>query len=284
MNLKHRARDLDGLTQFAKPPCFELAGREFTFVMDGGVDFELRVTGRTTCEWNAVGDAPHTAEYYCVKADDHTYLLSFELLDEGRRASHSYVIDLEQRLVTRHVALAGLNPRHPYLLTNSYDFGAIRTEGHALPYKRHYFTDDLLGTTVEWHWTTDLVSRHAYIQTNFYRVTWEEGSAMEDSFEQEFYKVPAIDELATYVRIKEDLYLFVVTEEKVERLLGDDQPFRSDSMLFIENFDRGFHVGRAFGWMMTDSGAEPLWMVFGAFGNRLELSDAFLAQPNRYTA
>ena len=282
MNLKDYPRAGDGLTQFAKPPCYELEGERFLFVMDSGVDYELDITGATTLTWRAVGDEPQTAEYDAIKADDDTYLVTFRVYGEGPVASHSYVIDRAQRLVTRHTCQAGGNPRHPMLLDNHYDFGAIATEGYALPYKRHHFTDDLLGTTVEWHWTTDLVSRHAYVQTNFYRVTWEEGSSMEDAFEEEFYKIPATDELARYVRIKEGIYLFVVTEEKVERLLGDDQPFRSDSMLFIENFDRGFHVGRAFGAMMVDGTPEPLHMIYGAFGNTLELPAAVLAEPNRY--
>lgn len=284
MDLKDYPRQGDGLTQFAKPPCFELDGQNFTFVMDGGIDFEIAVTGRTTLLWNAVGEAQREAAYDCVKADDLTYLLTFRVFGDGPTESHTYIIDLEQRLVTRHICFAGTNPRHPLLLVNHYDFGAIRTEGYALPYKRHYYTDELLGTNVEWHWTTDLVSRHAYVHTNFYRVTWEEGSAMEEAFEEEFDKIPATDELATFIRIKDGIYLFVVTEEKVERLLDDDQPFRSDSMLFILNFDRCFHIGRAFGAMMVDGRPEPLYMIFGAFGNTLELPESLLRAPNRYTA
>lgn len=283
MNLKDLPRDPNPLTQFAKPPCYELEGESFFFVMDGGIDYELHITGRRTLTWNAVGEPAREAEFDCMKADELTYLVTFRV-DEPLLASHSYVIDLEQRLVTRHVSTVGENPRHPLLQTNHFDFGAIRTEGYALPYKRHYYTDDLLGTRAEWHWSPDLVSRHAYVQTNFYRVTWEEGSSMEESFEEEFDKIPATDELATFIRVKENIYIFVVVEEKVERLLDDDQPFRSDSMFFIENFDRCFNVGRAFGHMMVDGVAEPIWMIYGAFGNTLELPEALLAEPNRYTA
>ncbi|MEV6349727.1 MoaF N-terminal domain-containing protein [Actinoplanes sp. NPDC051851] len=277
MNLEDLPRELDGLTQFAKPPCHELDGERFHLVMDSGFDIDLEF-GRAMCVWNG-----WSAEYHCVKADDDTYLVTFIADPDGVRECHSFVLDLEQRLVTHHTCAAGRNPRHPLLMTDTYDFGAIETEGYALPYRRHCFTGDLLGTQVQWHWTTDLVSRHAYLEPSFYRVTWEEGGRMEETFDEEMSMIPATDELARYIKIKDRMYLFVVTEEKVERLLGDNQPFRSDSMLFIENFDRMFHVGRAFGAMMVGGVPEPLYMIYGAFGKPLELPEKLLSLPNRYT-
>jgi hypothetical protein len=283
MDLKNYPRQNYEIQQFTKARCYELEGEKFRFIMNGGYDYDLEFTGKTTCLWNIVGDKHEEAVYECLKADDTTYMVTFLVKGAEPDICHTYVIDLEQKLVTQLISTPGMNPRFPMVISNKYDFGAILVEGHPLPFKRHCFTDELLGTRVEWHWTTKLVSRHAYDSTNFYRITWAEGSTLDIEFSAENEKLPSTDEVAQYIKIKDHMYMFVVTEEMAERLLGDDQPFRSNTLVMIQNYDRMYHVGRGFGAMMVNGKPERLTCLFGAFGNPVELPSKFLNAPNPYT-
>lgn len=282
MNLKNYPRKNYELDQFTKPVCYELEGEKFYFVMRGGYDYELEFTGKETCAWNIAGEKPQAAQYQCLKADDTTYLVTFLVQGADPDICHTYVIETQQRLVTQLICTRGQNPRHPYLVSRKFDFGAIRAEGHALPFKRQYFTDDLIGTCVEWHWQTNLISRHAYTTTYSYKITWPDEGSMEDTFSEENEKIPGNDEVSQYIKIKDHMYLFVITEENVERVLGDDQLFRSDNMVFLQNYDRMYHVGRAFGAMVVDGKPQKLSMLFGAFGNPIVYSPEFLNAPNPF--
>ena len=114
----------------------------------------------------------------CFKADDTTYLLTFDVNDWE---NHSYVLDLEQRLVTRLICKKGTHPSNPHITQCSFTFGAIRMKGYKLPYRRHTFSSEHLGTSVQWRWSPELFTRHAYLESSWYRITWEdEGEAAED--------------------------------------------------------------------------------------------------------
>ena len=81
--LKDNPRGNYGLDQFRPPLCFELTGKQFVFVMDDGVDYILRILDENNLEWNLEGKEPKREDYECLKADDTTYLLFFEIA--GRR-------------------------------------------------------------------------------------------------------------------------------------------------------------------------------------------------------
>ena len=286
MNLKDYPRREYAIDQFTQPHCSELEGRRFRFIMDSGRDFDLKFTGKETCEWNVAGDAPKSARYECLKGDDTTYLVDYDLLeslDTPNRVNHFFVIDLEQRLVTRAVCSIGDHPKLPYLVRSEYDFGAIEVEGMELPMKRHCFTTQMVGTRVEWNWNTSMFTQHDYYSTAYYRITWPRTSSAVEKIGDPFELMPASDEVAQYIKIKENLYLFSLTEELMERIVGDKCRFRSNNMNFLQNYDRMVHVGRTFGTMERDGVLVPCRTLFGAFGNPVKLDDEFLNAGNPYT-
>ena len=295
MNLKDYPRRVYAIDQFTQPHNSELEGQSFYFVMDDGFDYELKFTGKNTVEWNYAGDAPKTATYQCLKSDDTTYLLDFELeefINTHNRVDHFFILDLEQRLVTMCVCKIGENPRFPWLVSSKYTFGAIKFEGMPLPLKRHAFTTDMIGTRVEWHWNTSMTTRHSYFTSSFYRITSEQlDTMMQDRGSRQSHVLPSSDEVAQYIKIKDNLYLFSLVEELMDRALQDADPapaFHSNDMKFLQNYDRMYHVGRTFG-NRKKGGAESdskeyerCYLLFGAFGNPVKLSDDFLNSPNPY--
>ena len=282
LNLKDYPRKQYNIDQFAQPPCYELEGETFYFVMDGGYDYELRITGRTSCQWNIAGEAPHEESYRCLKADDDTYLFHYDVKGANPRTGHTYVIDTEQRLVTMIICKVGLNPRFPYLVSTEFDFGALRIEGEELPFKRHSFTTDLLETQVQWNWRPGFFTQHYYYCTNFYRITYPKTSGAKVEFTDHSHLLPSSDEWARYIKIKGNIYLFVLTEELQERILQGRSRFRSNSMAFLQNYDRMNLVGRSFGNAMVEDKAVPINMLFSAFGQPVELPPEFLNAPNPY--
>ena len=283
MNLKDYPRRDYAIDQFAQPHCSELEGRSFKFIMDGGYDYELNITGETSCTWNRVGEAPTEATYGCLKADDTTYMLHYNYMCGEHRANHLYIIDLEQRLVTIVNCIVGLNPKHPLLIKSEYDFGAIEVEGKELPTKRHCFTGDMMGTTVEWHWNTFMWTQHDYFSPAYYRITWPQESSAVEKIGPNFEILASSDEISQYVKIKENMYAYCLTEEIMERVLGDSSPFRSNNMIFIQNYDRMYHVGRTFGTATINGKDLPIQVLFGSFGNPVRLDHAWLTAENPFT-
>ena len=293
MNLKNYPRRKYEIDQFTQPICTELEGEKFHFVLDDGYDFYLNFTGEETVEWNWEGDASKQATYFCLKGDDTTYLVDYELAefeDKFERENHFFIIDLEQRLVTMARCKVGENPKFPQLVSSKYTFGAIEVEGMPLPFKRHVFTTDLLGTRVQWHWNTGMITHHCYFTSSFYRITTPAATfGKVDRGVHMFQDLPSTDEIAQYIKIKDNLYLFSLVEEMMERALKDrNPPFRSNDMKFLQNYDRMYHVGRTFGNVKegTHEGDStkiiPCHIRFGAFGCPVELDDVFLNADNPY--
>ena len=282
MNLKDYPRKQYSINQFTQPSCYELAGRKFHFIMDDGYDYELEIADKETCSWNKVGETPKKEEYGCLKGDDTTYVLRYEVKDANPRVGHTYVIDLEQSLVTMLTCKMGVNPKHPYLVYSHYDFGAIQVEGEELPFKRHGFTSDLIGTTAEWHWRSNMFTQHSYYCTDFYRIKLPDAGEANKALASTVRNTPSSDEPAVYIKIKEKMYIFTLTEANSERIDGDEGRHRSNNMLFLQNYDRMYHVGRTFGTSLIDGKFTPTNILFGAFGNPVELDEAFLNAPNPY--
>ena len=137
-------------------------------------------------------------------------------------------------------------------------------------------TSDLLGTTIEWHWRTAMFTQHAYNSTSYYRIMLPKESAAFSSLASTVRNTPSSDEPAVYVKIKENMYLFVLTESNAERIDGHTRRHRSNNMAFLQNYDRMYHVGRTFGTTTVDGEDIPTNILFGAFGNPVELDPEFV--------
>jgi hypothetical protein len=283
------------IDQFTPPLNFELAGTTFEFVMDDGYDYILNFLGKDTLEWHWAGDAPKQAKYWCEKGDDTTYLVSFEHTGAAPRVNHTFVIDRENNLVTRIIAKTGVNPKDEYLITPEYEFGVIRADGQEIkPYPRHGFTGDLRGTVVQWAYGSEMATVHVYYCSNFYRITYprdpafsEEAKKMNEMFNNILKDLPSSDEPTRYIKIKDGLYLFSLTESNGERILGAKMGFRSNTMCFLQNYKREYLVGRSFGTSTTPEGDTPTHLMFGAYGKLLDPTgdeglQKMLSDPNPY--
>ncbi|MBR6812008.1 MAG: MoaF N-terminal domain-containing protein [Oscillospiraceae bacterium] len=292
MNLRNYPRRVYAIDQFTQPDCLELEGEKFHFVLDNGYDYYLNFIADQMVEWNYEGEEPKKATYQCRKGDDTTYMVDFELAEfEGKheRENHLFIIDLEQRLVTMAICKVGENPKFPYLVSSKYIFGAIEEEGKNLPYKRHCFTSDLSGTRIQWHWNTAMQTQHCYYTSGYYRLTKPSATYGVDPRGNHVHqKLPSNDDIAQYIKIKDNMYLFSLVEELMERMLQDhNPPFRSNDMKFLQNYDRMYHVGRTFGNVKRGGDDEgdpgtvvPCHIGFGAFGRPVDLDPVFLNTPN----
>jgi hypothetical protein len=140
------------IDQYCPPTNYELAGKEFKFIMDDGFDYRLRVIDEKKLEWNIAGEEPSPAEYLCQKGDETTYLFSFVLEDVAPRVSHTFVIDLENiaRTPAPFRAWASI-PKTLISSRRNSNSVFIEQEGAEPPFRRHAFTSsDLIGTVIEW--------------------------------------------------------------------------------------------------------------------------------------
>lgn len=272
----------NSIEQYCPPLCFELTGQRYELVMDDGFDFILNFVDEKTVEWNSDGDAVRTAPYKCLKADDTTYLVSYELQDVTPRVNHTFVIDTENMLVTRVIARIGENPKFPYLVNTYFEFGAIRLPGRDLTFKRHGYTSDMIGNAVQWTYGSELVTVHIYYCADFYRIT-SPGSQQDDwAFKELMSALPSTDEPAAYIKIKDGMYLFSLTEQNAEKLLQGRFQFRSNTLCFLQNYKRLYQVGRAFGTSTTPKGDINTNIMIGAYGKFAEVDPSFFTDPNPF--
>jgi len=266
---------LHSIIQFTPPPCYELAGRKFTLEMDDGDDFTLDFKGEEYLEWTWKSQSVQPERYACVKADDTTYLVSYELAGVSPRVNHTFVLDLEHMLVTRVVSTIGRNKRWPYLMTTEIEFGAIGQAGvEYKSYPRPSHTSDMVGNIVEWAYGSELSTTHAYHDAHFYRITFARSRAasLEEAraayaFNNMADGLPSSDEPTDYIRIKEGMYLVSLTEKNCEKLLGASNGFRSNTLCFLQNYKGGGTVvGRGFGTSTTDAGDTETNIMIGAYG------------------
>ena len=279
MNLMNYPREDYSISHFARANSYELSGCELYLVMDSGYNIILKFEDKL-CVWNVEGESPNKADYICFKGDNTTYFVSFEV---STRENHTYVLDMSQRLVTQLICKKGLNPKMPHIMDRKFTFGAIKIPGYKLPYKRHTYTTEHLGTTVQWRWSPTLFTRHAYLESDWYRITWEDDCEASEDFDTTNEMLPSTDEHAKYIKIKDNLILFSVTEEMEERLLGDLQHFRCDNLTLLQNYDRMYQVGRGFGDTVTSEGLKHLFIPLSAYGTPIQLPEEFLQAKNPFT-
>ena len=281
------------INQYCPPRCYELEGKEFRFVVDTGEEtgtYTLRVTGKDRLEW-AKGDGAMKGETYeCRKSDDDTYLLTYVVSGRTPRENHTWVIDMENELVTFLRCAMGENPLYPYLIDSHFGFGYIAAEGAAhTDVRRHGFTNDVTGTCVRWTYGHNLSTIHVYHDPHWYRIGYPKSKAdtkdLPDAtkkFRALMKEMPSADEPAHYVRIKEGMYLVSVTEQNLEKLLAERFGFRSDNLCFLDNWDRMYSVGRAFGTKTVDGVDSELFIMIGKYGAPEEVDERYFTDPIPY--
>lgn len=279
MNLMDYPRKSSSISHFKRPLSWELEGLAYELIMDDGYTNTLSFQNKV-CHWTIGDRSGDAAGYWCMKADDTTFFLTFEVTPEE---SHIYVLDFAQRLVTRLICKKGVNPKDWHFISKDYAFGAVYVPGYRLPYKRHCFTAVHMGTTVKWQWSPLLYTKHAYLESDYYRITWDDGSEASDDFDETGVILPSTDEVARYVKIKDRMILLSLTEEIAERLEGERQMFRCDNLTLLQNYDRMYQVGRGYGNVIFRGKLSHVHIPIAAYGSPIELPASFLEAENPFT-
>jgi|GEM_PF-252140 len=259
-----RAKLYEGLSQHRPPLCFELVGKTFELVMDDGYDYELKFIDRKKISYGVVGCEKAEYNYECLKADDITYFVNFEMTGATPRSGMSFVLDMEQSLTTRIIASEGLNPKLPKLPSTEFEFGAIRKVDGTVPEIRHGYTTEMEGKAIQWRYGRSSVV-HVYSSERYYRLTLPK-AALEKIKEESPERYASMsgengkffEEPSSYVKIKEGMYLFSFVEDYMAR-----QGRTGCTLCFLMNWDRMYDVGRSFGY---NGNNERENYTFGAYG------------------
>jgi hypothetical protein len=148
----------------------------------------------------------NTPVYECVKIDALTYFVNFEIAGLKPRTNITLVFDLEQGLVSKVISRTCFDPKYPALCDNNVVFGVISAPGVPIPEKRHYFTEDLVGKRIHWHYSPQLEIIHVYYNSHHASVTFPAGKSWAgiplDLWNKSLELNP-YDEPAWYVKIKD---------------------------------------------------------------------------------
>jgi len=262
----------EGMSQYRPPLCYELVGKTLELVMDTGYDYILDFRDRKILLYGEKDKELKEYEYDCLKADDDTYFVNFEVTGASPRAGLSFVLDMEQWLVTANYCTVGQNPRWPKMCKPCITFGAIRKEDGSLNPLRHGYTDDLVGRAIHWRYGT-LEVVHVYASERYYRLTTP-ASALErlktekpDIYERLVNRnqTTIYEEPCHMIKIKDGIYVFECNEEMANRERGG-----GNDLFFLMNLNRMHDVGRSFGH--NDQGL-PENYTYGAFGEYYDAWD-----------
>ena len=281
------------IQQYCPPKCFELAGKDFQFVLDTGEvtgELVLHFADHEKLTWSFRGSEPKEETYECRKADDWTYLLTYNIAGKLPKENQTLVIDLEQELATYFRCVMGENAYYPYIIETHFGFGYIKIEGKEhTDLRRHNFTNDVTGTCVRWVYGHNMSTIHVYYDPHWYRIGYPKNKVDTQDIPDATKKIrelmkemPSSDEQAYYIKIKEAMYLVSVTEQNLEKLLAERFGFRSDTLCFLDNWDRMYSVGRAFGTRTIDGKDSDLFLMIGKYAVPEEVEDRFFTDPNPY--
>ncbi len=274
-----RPKIFEGVSQYRPPLNFELVGKKLDLVMDDGYDCTLDFVNRKTLRYGRKDSEPKEYAYDCLKADDDTYFVNFEVTGANPRAGISLILDMEQSLVTRNYCTVGQNPRYPKLPKTEFTFGAIRRDDGTVPRVRHGYTEDLTGRAICWHYGTVAVV-HVYVSSHYYRLTQtkealarlkERNPVLYDHITnpEKVYEEPC-----DYIKIKDGLYAFSMTEFMANRDRNE-----GNNMFFLMDLNRMHDVGRSFGHNERE---EPENYTYGAYGEYYDAPEAFALKSTEY--
>lgn len=281
------------IEQYCPPRCFELEDKRFSLVIDTGEccgEAELYFPDRRHVEFRVCGEPEtRTAEYECRKGDDDTYLVTY-CIEGEKRENQTWILDMEQELVTFLRCPVGENPVWPWLIDSHFGFGYICVDGKPHPdRRRHGFTGDVVGTSVKWTYGHELKTVHVYYSPAWYRISYPKDEVMGDNamatnemLNDLLKDLPSSDEPAYYVKIKEGMYLVSVTEQNNEKIIGERIGVHSDTLCFLDNWNRFTSVGRGYGTNTNGGEVKSIFVMIGKYASPTEVDPHFFTDPNPY--
>ncbi len=235
---------------------YDMAGNGLHIVYDNGEE-ELYsfVTGEDLLRTDKAQQTLWL-RYLCVKMRDTVRMISYEVPNKPWYECQTLVIDEENGLVTRVSTTFGQVFGRPGMSRTSYTFGALKQAGKELPWKRHAFTTELTGKKISWTYSNGFVNAHIYLD-HFCRA---QALQRPEGDSSPLIDDPIYEEPAQYIKIREQLYLFSVTEENINR--RNPKAGGSNLLLLIDT-DSMKDVGRNF---CRKSETERTFGMLHAFG------------------
>ena len=189
-----------------------LSGKELTLRYDNGMAIEYKFDEIQKLRWRRAGESAWREERYESWESAPGVMMFGHLL--GGAPDHdafSVVIDFDHALVTCLHATMGT----PYIANEAAVktvFGVVEMRGLTPPkYRRHQYTDELVGRAVSWNYQPGLTSMHLYATPH--SLSWiiflENGAGGLE------WSGPA-----SYVKIRDELYLAYWLEEACNGTLG----------------------------------------------------------------
>jgi hypothetical protein len=183
-----------------------LAGKEFTLRYDSnGPVWEYKVIDRKTLQWRSKGDSQwHKETYRAFEADEKLVFFAHMHSGSKPRSSVKIALDLFNGLTTCILSKMGTEYYGNEVSYRAH-FGAAELEGIEAPkYRRHEFTDELVGHGYTRSWSDTMTSMHLYATPH--SAAWT--IYTEDQTLGMQWSAPCI-----YVKLRPGVYIFNLVEE-----------------------------------------------------------------------
>jgi len=262
----------EGMSIFRPPLCRELAGKKFDLVMDDGKDKQLIFESGEELLFGSAGEEKrYQYDAFCM--EEGCFFINFEERPFPQpRNGITVVLDETAGLVTVCYATLGRDPKLPRMPSTEIVFGAVRAADGTVPRKRHGYTADMAGTSIDWNYGTFNIA-HVYQSERYYRVAFTPRAlerirrntpealmgAGDRPVVREVY-----EDYADFVKIRDGLYMVNLLETNLCRTNG-----HGNSLLFLMNLKEMHDVGRSFG---TGAEGNDENYTFGAFGTPYDAS------------
>ena len=256
----------EGMSIFRPPLCFELTGKSYELIMDDGFDRNLVIEDRKYLLFGEKGQEKRYP-YDCLKMDDQCYFINFEELPFPEpRCGITVILDTREDLVTVCFATLGRNPKLPRMPSTEFVFGAVKREDGTVNGKRHGYTNEMAGTSIDWNYGTFNIA-HVYQTERFYRVAFtpralervrRNSPEMMAGADTRPVVQSIYEDYGDFIKIRDGLYAVNLMETNLCRRVG-----HGNSLLFLMNLNELHDVGRSFGTSVD--GLDENY-TFGAFG------------------
>lgn len=241
----------NGRRRYVVFPESGIAGKVYHLVLDSLVEYVMHFITDDTLLLAEQGKPFTSYSCKCLSCDDGVWFVVFMRGEE----CVTLVLDEPQRLVT--VVYANLLPKRTQLVSHRILFGAMIQTGFDTPFKRHSYTDELVGEKLTWHYSPYVNITHCYFEECYMRNSLRsmkpvpEDAAPEAKFDAEdrvrrwsniFFEEPA-----EYIRINPHLYLVCMreaTRNRIDPMQGGGDMVFAINTRRMRDYGRGFHRGQ----------------------------------------
>lgn len=185
-----------------------LKGNTFALLLDGDITVILDFSDpkNMVWTWNGVKQPPCKYGVACAPGMPDVIFLHYYCVGERYPRCVELVLDLATSYCTVIDARLGQIPENPREVVREIHFGEIEDKDHPGGSARHCYTTDLVGRAIHWEmpaFTGKPPIKHIYLSPKYYGIFMTRDDACFMSADP-----------AEYIRIRDDLYLVTVVEER----------------------------------------------------------------------